>query len=362
MSLLLFFIVLIILVLVHEFGHFIVAKRAGIRVDEFAFGFPPRLFSIKKGETTYSFNALPLGGYVKIYGENPEEVKGENTKRSFAHAPRAVQSLVVLAGIFFNLLLAWLLISTTLMIGILAPVDESAYPLQSPKLMVIGTHEHSPAALAGLVEGDILLTIADGEEHVNATSPEAVSGFIAPREGKPLSLQYEHLHALKQTTIIPVSGISTKGGAIGIYMDMVGTLKLPFHKALWEGAIKTGQYTKLTAVGIYDFLKTALTGHADLSQVTGPVGIVHAVGVAAQIGFVNLLLFTALISINLAVINVLPFPALDGGRLFFIIIESVIRKPVIPVVLNVFNMIGFALLMFFMLVVTYHDIATMFIK
>ena len=119
MSILLFFFVLFLLVIVHELGHFIVAKKAGIRVDEFAFGFPPRLGSIKKGETNYSFNMLPLGGYVKIYGENPDDVKNDADKnRSFTAKPRIVQALVILAGVVFNLLLAWLLIASTLIIGI----------------------------------------------------------------------------------------------------------------------------------------------------------------------------------------------------------------------------------------------------
>jgi regulator of sigma E protease len=344
-------------VLVHEFGHFIVAKKAGIQVDEFAFGFPPRLFSKKFGETTYSFNALPLGGYVKIYGENPDDVTDHDRKRSFIAKPRSVQALVIVAGIVFNILLAWVLLSATLMIGVPAPVDsEEGYAVTNPQIMITGVREDAPAAQGGLLSGDVIERLSDGRDTVEATTPESVSGFIGVREGRAITLTYLRKGEHKEVVLLPVSGLSPSGAAIGIYMDAVGTLKLPIHKALWLGAIKTYQYTQLTAVGIYTFLFDTITGHGDFTQVTGPVGIVHAVGEAANVGIANLLLFTALISINLAVINVLPFPALDGGRLFFIIIEAIMRKPIPAKIANTFNFVGFALLMLLMLVVTYHDL------
>src|SRR3989338_6211462 len=138
MSVFVFIIVLLLLVLVHEFGHFIVAKKAGIRVDEFAFGFPPRLWSVKKGETTYALNALPLGGYVKIYGENLDDVlRDTDAQRSFIAQPRIVQGLVIVAGVVFNLLFAWLLFAGAFMFGVTAPVDGGdGYPVVNPQLIV----------------------------------------------------------------------------------------------------------------------------------------------------------------------------------------------------------------------------------
>ncbi len=358
MSILLFFVILLVLVIAHEFGHFIVAKRAGIRVDEFAFGFPPKLFGIKKGETTYSFNLLPLGGYVKIYGENPNDVKPEDAKRSFVAQPRLIQAGVIVAGIIFNIILAWLLLSATLMIGISAPVDgdDGAF-VTSPKLMITDLSALGPAATAGLTPGDTILEVQDGSESIAPNSTLALSEFIGSREGKTITVTYEHKKEVKRVDVVPVQGISTKGAAIGIYMEMVGTLKLPLHRALGSGAIKTYQYTTLTVVGISDFIWSAVTGHGNFSQVTGPVGIVQAVGEAASIGFANILLFTALISINLAVINIIPFPALDGGRLLFIVIEAIMHKPIKVSVANAFNFVGFALLMLLMVAVTWHDVA-----
>lgn len=359
MSILLFFAVILALVLVHEFGHFIIAKCAGIRVDEFAFGFPPKIFGKKWGETTYSFNALPLGGYVKIYGENPDEAtEAVDKKRSFTHQSKWVQAFVVVGGVLFNLLLAWFLIAGTLMIGVPSSVDSGGgYAILNQRLMITGVHEKSPAAAAGMRAGDILLQISDGSNNsVVPTSPEGVTNFISAREGHPLTVTFEHNGVRQESIISPVSGIVPEHPAIGIYMDMVGTLRLPFHAAVWEGLKKTYQYTELTAIGITQFLTSVVTGHSNFSEVTGPVGIVRAVGDAANAGIANLLLFTALISINLAVINVLPFPALDGGRLLFIVIEGVTRKQIKTQVANMFNLVGFALLMLLMVVVTYHDV------
>ncbi len=360
MSIVLFFVILLVLVLVHEFGHFIVAKKAGIRVDEFAFGFPPKLFGKKWGETTYSFNALPLGGYVKIYGENPDDVDADNRKRSFIGKPRIIQALVIIAGIVFNLILAWILLAAVLMIGIASPLDEtnSAY-VKSPMVMITGVHEDTPAEAAGLLAGDVVTHISDGRDSIDVTATENLSDFIGVREGRPVTITYQRKDETKEVTITPVSGLSQNGAAIGIYMDLVGTLQLPLHKALYEGAIKTYQYTELTVVGIYTFLFGAIIGQGDFSQVTGPVGIVNAVGDAANVGFANLLLFTALISINLAVINLIPFPALDGGRLLFIAIEAIMRRQITPSIANALNLVGFALLMLLMLVVTWHDVANL---
>ncbi len=361
MSVIIFFIVLFVLVIAHEFGHFIIAKKAGIRVDEFAFGFPPRLGSIKRGETRYSFNALPLGGYVKIYGEDPTEVSDTaDKKRSFSAQPLYIQAAVILAGVFFNLLLAWALLTATLMIGIPAPESMGErYPVTGAKLMVTGVRDGTPAAASGFTSGDTLVSLSDGSDTVANLTPETVSAFIGPRENRPITVRYERKGIESSLTLIPVSGIVPNAAAIGIQMDMVGVLKLPVHIALWEGLRKTYEYTVLTADGIFTFLKNAVMGQSDFSQVTGPVGIVNAVGDAADIGFSNLLLFTALISINLAVINVIPFPALDGGRLLFIVIEAVTRRPINVKVANMFNLVGFALLMLLMLLVTWHDIANL---
>lgn len=361
MSILIFIIILLALVLVHEFGHFIVAKRAGIRVDEFAFGFPPRLLSKKFGETRYSFNLLPIGGYVKIFGENPDDVArtgGADSGRSFIAQSRAIQALVVVAGVVFNLLFAWLLFTGAYMAGVPASTEsDEKYPIVDARLIVTGVEIGSPAERAGLASGDTLKRLSDGERSVDVVDGDAMIAFISPREGKPVTLTYERANEERSVEVVPVLGITETGAAIGIYMDSIGTLKLPPHVALWRGLQKTYEFTVLTVVGITQFLAEALTGRSDFQNVAGPVGIVKEVGNAAGMGASTLIVFTALISINLAVINLIPFPALDGGRLLFILIEALMRRPIAPRVANSLNIAGFALLMLLMIVVTYHDIA-----
>ena len=146
------------------------------------------------------------------------------------------------------------------------------------------------------------------------------------------------------------------GPGIGISMDIIGTLKLPIHRAIWEGLKLSWDLVVATVSGFYNLIHDGLTGHGNLSAITGPVGIVGVVGDAAKFGFIYLLSFTALISINLAVINLIPFPALDGGRLFFLIIEKIKGSPIRPKITNTVNIIGFSLLMLLMAIVTYHDI------
>ncbi len=358
------------LVLVHEFGHFITAKKSGIRVDEFAFGFPPRLFSKKKGETTYAFNALPLGGYVKIFGENPddESISGPDASRSFVNKPARVQAMVLFAGIFFNLLLAWLLFSVGFISGMPSALD-SGYDnkyIDNAALTITSVSKGTPAEQAGLKIGDKISAVTIvGEKDGGLVTPEVdvFQKFIAAHDTVPLEIDVvrgtEH-------TVIPVTPAQNvipddkEKAAIGISMGMIGTLKLPVHKAIWEGLTMTARVTGATAASLYHLIKDAVTGHGSLSSITGPVGIVGVVGDAAHFGFVYLLSFTALISINLAVINFIPFPALDGGRLLFLLIEKIKGSRITPKIANAFNSVGFALLIILMLVVTYHDIVKLF--
>ncbi len=360
MSIIIFLFILFVLVIVHEFGHFIVAKRAGIRVDEFAFGFPPRLFSVTKGETRYAFNLLPLGGYVRIFGENPEDSEGSPDRaRSFGAQPRWVQASVIVAGVVMNLVLAWVLISLTLAFGVTTPVGEDRADVSNIRVVLSGVREGSPAEAAGLKPGDEILSVSDERESVAGTVPDAISAFVGAREGVPLSVSILRNETPLSFTVVPQTGLVADRAVMGVGMEEVGTLKLPVHRALWVGLKRTWEFTEMTAVGLGGFFAGAFTGEADLSQVTGPVGIVRAVGGAAESGVTHLLLFTALISINLAVINILPFPALDGGRLLFIVVEAVMRRPIKATVASGLNVLGFALLMLLMIIVTWNDVANL---
>lgn len=357
MSILLFITILTALIFVHELGHFLVAKKAGIRVDEFGIGFPPRLWSKKIGETIYSLNAFPVGGFVKIFGENPEKesISGPDSARSFVHTSKWSQASVVSAGVFFNLVFAWMLISVGFMLGVPYPMDDSRYGARVENMeLIMLVEQGSPAETAGLKSGDHILSLSSGVDILKEPRMESVQNFIASHN--EVSLSYERGDEVRTAIVYPKEGIVSGRPAIGIAMDMTGTLKLPFYEAPFAGLVTTGSLTADTIAGLFDFFKQMFVGDADLSSVSGPVGIVRIVGDASVLGLVYIFSLAALISINLAVINLLPFPALDGGRLFFIFIEVLKGSPIKPAIVNTANGAGFVLLIILMVVVTYSDI------
>jgi regulator of sigma E protease len=370
MSIIIFFAVLLVLVLVHELGHFWTAKRFGIRVDEFGFGFPPKAMTLfKKGDTEYTLNWLPIGGFVRIFGENPddENTNGPDSHRSFVNKPRWQQAIVLVAGVVANFLLAWILFSYGFMSGLPTSVGSEipGSKLSDVHLMVVSVMENSPAEGAGLKAGDKIteVTSLSGKtdlmnEVLTDVNPESLKSFIVAHGDKELQIQYLRNEQTNTTTLTP----STKEGnpTIGISMDQVGISKLSFFSSLKEGLGITWFTTKNTATGLYRLIADAITGHGSLSGVAGPVGMVGIVGDAYKLGFSFVLSFAALISVNLAIINLLPFPALDGGRLLFLLIEKIKGSRLNPKFANAANQIGFAILIIFMLIVTYHDIAKFF--
>lgn len=363
MTVIIFLLILTLLIFVHELGHFVTAKLFKIRVDEFAIGFPPKAFSVTKGETKYALNLIPFGGYVKIFGENPDEesIEGPDKDRSFVHKPKWVQTIVLAAGVCMNVVLAWILISVSLMSGV--AVSEHDYPgreLQDVQIMITTVVPNSPAHEAGVKGGDVITSIASGDDVLRGASIEEYQAFIEPRANEELSLSLMRGGEAVETTVTPTVGIIERGAAIGIGMDNIGTLKLSFFEALWHGVKLTGTLLERVTVGLYQFITQAFTGQADFSQVTGPVGIAGLVGDARELGYTYLLTFTALISLHLAVINLVPFPALDGGRILFVAIEAVVRRPIPPKFANITNAIGFALLILLMVVVTWNDIVRLF--
>ncbi len=364
MSIIIFIVILFVLVVAHEFGHFIVAKKNGIRVDQFAFGWGPKLFSFKKGETVYSFNLFPIGGFVKIFGEDPEEesISGPDSKRSFVNKPRYIQAAVLFAGVFFNIVLAWILLSVGFMSGL--PTSVGSEPkgtvLSDQALVITSLAKDAPAEKAGLKIGDKIISLetkSAPSDVLSDPTPVTVKSFVEAHGGTPITFHIERLHQKEDIDVIPANGVVEKNTpAIGISMDTVGVLRLSVPKALWEGVKSTGELTYATGAAFINLIGDSFRGHADISSLTGPVGIVGVVGDAAKFGLIYLLSFTALISINLAIINLIPFPALDGGRLLFLLIEKIKGSRINPKIANTLNAVGFFILIALMLIVTYHDI------
>lgn len=358
MSVFLFILILVLLIVVHEFGHFLVAKWSGMRVDEFGVGYPPRIAGFKKGETEYTLNALPFGGFVSIYGEDDTDAA---SPQAFSSRPRILQALTLVAGIAMNLLLAYVIISGLLIAGTpRALTDEEALVATDAELVIAGTLPESPAARTGLMVGDTVLSVSSAEGEFTTTDPSAFTAYIAAQEaGDTLSFTIVRGEETLNVQTAPETGIipgEPDRAALGVSVATVGTVPVTWYRAPMEGAIITWEIVKQVTVGLLSFFGSVFTLSANLAQVSGPVGIAGAVGDAYDQGLTHLFTITALISINLALINLLPIPALDGGRLLFVAIEAVIRRPIPTIFVRGVNMAGFAFLILLMLVITASDI------
>ncbi len=364
MTVVIFLVILAILIFVHELGHFLVAKKSGIRVDEFAIGFPPKLFAKKCGSTLYTLNAVPFGGFVKIFGEDAHngEISEENKSVSFVHKPRYIQALVLVAGVTFNVIFAWLLIALTLYMGSLSPLPHNTMgEYGDAKLLVTEVLVDSPASKVGIMPGDTIISISNGKETVTEKIFPEIAQKIITESKKDITLKLEsEKKVVREISVTPSESLIVGKKVVGISMEWVGTVKYSAFTSLTQGAKSTWYLLKETTVGLSKFLWQTITFRSDFSQVTGPVGIAKVVKEANDLGFKYLLTITAIISINLAVINLVPFPALDGGRLLFVFVEAIMRRPLNPKVVKWSNLIGFALLMILMIAVTSHDIFKLF--
>lgn len=363
MTLVLFIAVLFVLILVHEAGHLLAAKWTKMRVDEFAIGFPPRLFSFRKGETVYSINLLPIGGFVKILGENgATEIEEKDKARAFGARPRLHQAIVLVAGVAMNILTAWLIFFAVAMIGSPSIVEESEAS-QSAKLTVVGLLDNGPSEKANVPNGAVITSVSSEGNFLQKLTPTDLTAFVSTNNDNDIILTYEHNGEDYSASLKPevFNTAETEGRpVIGLSTAMVETLRENPLEAVISSTSRTWNSLVAITVGLVSFLASAFTLSADLSSVTGPVGIAGMVGDAAEFGFISLLIFTAFISLNLAVINLLPIPVLDGGRLLFVAIEAAIRRPLLPEWTAWINLAGFAVLMVLMIAVTYNDILKLF--
>jgi len=326
------------LIFVHELGHFMVAKIVGIQVDEFSIGFGPKLFGYqKKKDTLYTIRLLPLGGYVKMAGENPEDeesVNGFNTK------PLKHRFAVISAGSIMNFLVAILLIVITYgVIGI---------PIASNSNIIGEVIQGSPAMAAGLQSGDRIISIND----VPTKNWEDVSGNIRKNGGQELKLIVERNNQRHSFLIKPKYDPEYKIYQIGITQSIIWQ-RQGFFQAIQLGLNQSVQFARL----VFESIGGLIAGKYSTNDVAGPVGITVAIGEAAKGGAGYLMIFAAVLGINLAIINLLPIPALDGSKLIFLTIEGLRGKPVDPEKENFIHLIGFALLMVLFLLITYNDIA-----
>lgn len=363
MTILLFFAVLFVLILVHEWGHYIVAKKTGMQVDEFGIGFPPKLFGFTYGETEYTFNLLPIGGFVKILGEDAVGADATGARdRSFIAKSKWAQAAVLLAGVTMNVLFAWVLFAAVYMVGVPQLVDEST-ATESAQLYVTQVLPGSPADSAGLPVGAEVVSVSVNDEVFTNVTPVQFRELTEASLDSVIAIRYEAAGAENTVEVTPAPGViatDPERAAVGVGLSLAETVRMPFFASLLKAADTTWSSLGAIVVGLSDLLFGAIVGTADFTQVAGPIGIAGMVGDAAAFGLTSLLMFTAIISLNLAVINLLPFPALDGGRLLFVAYEAITRRPINPIWVMRLNTAGFLLLIGLMIAVTYSDIVKLF--
>ncbi len=338
MAIVIFILILSLLILVHELGHFFMARKFGIKVEEFGFGYPPRLLGKKIGETIYSLNLLPFGGFVRMLGEDPTAKK---LPRSFVSKTRGKRALVLVAGVVMNFLLGVILFGVIFTkIGVPEPVDY---------LTITGIAADSPAAVSGLAAGDKIIGFADTKTFID---------YINQHRGKPVTLSLQNGRKLE---LVPRTADQTPQGqgALGVAITNVDTVLYPLPqriaKGVWYGLKEAVTWGKDILFSITSTL-WGLAHGVKPQTVAGPVGIYEISRDVTATGFLATLQFVAILSVNLSILNLLPLPALDGGRLLFVVIEAVTRRRVKPELEQAVHFAGMALLIGLMLLITFFDI------
>lgn len=350
-----FVLILSVLVIIHELGHFLVAKKLGIKVEEFGIGFPPRAYGKKIGETVYSVNWLPVGGFVKLYGEDDagggsiKRKKDEvgvsgDIKRAYYARPLWQRMAVVLAGVIMNFLLAIVLISFLF--------TSQGVPLPSDKVIISEVVPNSPAAVGGLIAEDRIVSI-NGQK-ISKTD-EFITTTKANR-GKEVSLVVLRNGKEFTVNVTPRLNAPKNEGAMGVAITTIEVKKYTWYEAPIYGTIEAAKFSWMILAGLGTMVSDLVTSGAKPEGVAGPIGVAQLTGEAVRAGWFAVLWFTALLSLNLAVLNILPIPALDGGRFFFMVIEMITRKKVSPKYEAYAHGVGLVLLLSLMALITILDV------
>ncbi len=357
-TILAFVLILSVLVLIHELGHFFVAKKLGIKVEEFGIGFPPRAISRKFGETVYSINWLPVGGFVKLFGEdeagggkigkqgagNRGQGAVDEVGRAYYARPLWQRMAVVTAGVIMNVVLAIVLISFLF--------ATQGVPLPTDNIVVTEVAHSSPAEIAGLRKNDKILRI-------NNKEIKDTSLFISETKklkGQEVTLIVKRGDQQFTTKLTPRVNSPKNQGAMGVAISNIEVKKYSWIEAPFFGTIEAAKFSWMIASGLGTMITDFVLHGAKPQGVAGPIGVAQLTGEAVRAGWFAVLWFMALLSLNLAVLNILPIPALDGGRFFFMIIEMVTRKKVSPKYEAYAHGVGLVLLLGLMAVVTILDL------
>jgi len=351
LTIIVFILILSVLVFVHEFGHFTVARLFGVHVEEFGFGLPPRVFGKKIHGTIYSLNLLPIGGFVKLAGEDAEDIDREKhrvkTKQARSHyfwaKSKKERIYILLAGVAMNFILA---------IGITGFLLSRGIIEQTPRVRIEKVVSQSPAEAAGLLVGDVIKSVGD----VRPTKPEMVVESVNSHKGESMVLTIERNSTAMSFSIIPRVNPPAGQGALGVQLNNYERHVYSWREIPWKSVEITFKRTYQMLYSMGDMLVRLVTGKTVKSEeVSGPVGIAKVVGDSMKYGWEAVLEIVSILSLNLAILNVLPFPALDGGRILFVVIEK-LGKKARPAVERMIHQIGMMLLLGLLLLITVNDI------
>ncbi len=368
LTLLIFLLVLSVLVLVHEVGHYVAARVFGVKADEFGYGIPPRIIGfVKVGKkwkkvgrtdrkeyenTIWSLNWLPIGGFVRIKGEQGD---GENDADSFHVKPIWQRIIILAAGVGMNWVLAAILLSIGLALGVPTVVDQlpSGATVEQREVAIIETLKGSPAEQAGVKEGDVIVRIGPDD----AKTLDQVRDLIVSQGTRPFTLLLRRDGQEISLNVTPVYLPEAKRTGIGVGLIDTGIVRFPPLLAIRNGIVLTGTYTKAVLLTFIDLFRDLVKGGGETAeQVSGPVGIAVITGRIAKQGIMPLVQFAAILSINLAVVNFLPIPALDGGRALFLVVEGLRRKAIRRTTEALIHNISFLILLALIALVTLRDL------
>lgn len=377
-NILIFILVLAVVVIVHELGHFFAAKKSGMFVGEFGFGFPPRIWGKRKGETLWSINAIPLGGFVKIAGEDGEKedvdyiptskvvsqeesvevvetpteeliIEEKITKvdkfseissdRFFSSKPIWKRIIVLVSGVLMNFILGWIILVVVFSFG------------TQPIVVISQVMNNSPAETVGIKEGDKIMGFSSVDDFIQK---------INESKGKEISLTIKRSQDTQIISVVPRLNPPEGEGALGVGLSAGGVEKMPFFQAVIEASKTAVSIFGMIYSMLFKLIASIFGGPNLFKYISGPVGIFQATSQAAGFGVGYLANLIALISINLAAINIFPFPALDGGRILFLIIEKIKGSPISSKIQQIVNGVGFALLLVLILAASVQDIIRLF--
>jgi len=351
-SIIIFIVVLSILILIHELGHFYMAKRAGILVEEFGIGIPPKIWGKKFGETEYSINWLPFGGFVRLHGENTED-SITNPKRAFLNKSKKTRISIVLAGVVMNFALA--------VVAFAIVYSFSGIPKETDQVKVIEVDVDSPAQDARIVPGDIITTIEKIEVH---TTDEFI-GIMQENADKRVTLEILHEDEVIKKTIKPRKEYPEGQGPLGVTITNTEIYFPPIWQrpfvGIYYGLKESVFWGKEILNSLGGMVKGVFVGQPP-KDIAGPVGIYAITSKAASVGILALINFVGILSLNFAILNIVPFPALDGGRLLFIGIESIFGRKVLPKIEAIIHTVGFIFLIVLLILLTVGDVKRLVIN